>query len=95
MVKKMVRFALACEYARQPIRRADISAKGGLSSAEIHEEGMADGCGSAGHARATVQGGFPGSPVAVKSNVRDGDDGAAAEGEGHASTAKRYRLLNT
>lgn len=28
MVKKLVRFALACEYARQPIRRADISAKG-------------------------------------------------------------------
>ncbi|KAJ9637323.1 hypothetical protein H2201_001718 [Coniosporium apollinis] len=27
MVKKLVRFALACEYARQPIRRADISAK--------------------------------------------------------------------
>ena len=28
MVKKMVRLALACEYARQPIRRADIGAKG-------------------------------------------------------------------
>lgn len=28
MVKKMVRLALACEYARQPIRRADIGLKG-------------------------------------------------------------------
>lgn len=27
MVKKMVRFALACEYQRKPIRRADISEK--------------------------------------------------------------------
>ena len=28
MVKKMVRLALASEYARQPIRRADIGVKG-------------------------------------------------------------------
>ncbi|KAI4165355.1 MAG: hypothetical protein LQ342_001223 [Letrouitia transgressa] len=28
MVKKLVRLALACEYSRQPIRRADITAKG-------------------------------------------------------------------
>lgn len=27
LVKKMVRFALACEYSRLPIRRADISTK--------------------------------------------------------------------
>jgi len=27
MVKKMVRLALACEYQRRPIRRADISEK--------------------------------------------------------------------
>lgn len=27
MVKKLVRLALACEYSRVPIRRADISAK--------------------------------------------------------------------
>jgi melanoma-associated antigen len=27
MVKKMIRLALACEYSRVPIRRADISAK--------------------------------------------------------------------
>lgn len=31
LVKKLVRFALACEYARQPIRRADINAKGILT----------------------------------------------------------------
>ncbi|KAL9608031.1 MAG: hypothetical protein Q9167_007110 [Letrouitia subvulpina] len=30
MVKKLVRLALACEYSRQPIRRADITAKGQL-----------------------------------------------------------------
>ena len=28
MVKKLVRLALACEYTRQPIRRADITTKG-------------------------------------------------------------------
>jgi melanoma-associated antigen len=28
LVKKMVRLALACEFSRQPIRRADISTKG-------------------------------------------------------------------
>ncbi|MCJ1426483.1 hypothetical protein MMC29_004386 [Sticta canariensis] len=28
MVKKLVRLALACEYSRQPIRRADITSKG-------------------------------------------------------------------
>ncbi|KAL9003383.1 MAG: hypothetical protein Q9188_003732 [Gyalolechia gomerana] len=28
MVKKLVRLALASEYSRQPIRRADITAKG-------------------------------------------------------------------
>ena len=27
-MKKLVRLALACEYARQPIRRTDITAKG-------------------------------------------------------------------
>ncbi|KAK4937394.1 hypothetical protein LTR66_015202 [Elasticomyces elasticus] len=29
MVKKLVRLALACEYARIPVRRTDITAKGG------------------------------------------------------------------
>ena len=29
MVKKLVRLALASEYSRQPIRRTDITAKGG------------------------------------------------------------------
>jgi hypothetical protein len=28
LVKKLVRLALACEFSRQPIRRADISTKG-------------------------------------------------------------------
>ena len=28
MVKNLVRLALACEYTRQPLRRADITAKG-------------------------------------------------------------------
>ena len=28
LVKKMVRLALACEFSRQPLRRADISTKG-------------------------------------------------------------------
>lgn len=28
MAKKLVRLAMACEYSRQPIRRADVSAKG-------------------------------------------------------------------
>lgn len=27
LIKKMVRYALSCEYARQPIRRGDISTK--------------------------------------------------------------------
>lgn len=30
MVKKLVRLAVASEYSRQPLRRADISAKGML-----------------------------------------------------------------
>ena len=29
MVKKLVRLALASEYTRQPLRRQDITAKGG------------------------------------------------------------------
>ena len=29
LVKKFVRLALACEHSRQPIRRADVIAKGG------------------------------------------------------------------
>jgi melanoma-associated antigen len=30
MVKKLVRLALASEYSRQPLRRSDITAKGGF-----------------------------------------------------------------
>ncbi len=40
MVKKLVRLALACEYARQPIRRVDIGVKGDTcpgKSSEAHE----------------------------------------------------------
>lgn len=49
MVKKMVRLALACEYARQPIRRADIGVKGNLSifvadTLRFHEFHTTDAC---------------------------------------------------
>lgn len=37
MVKKMVRLALACEYSRLPIRRADVGVKGVLVF--YHKEG--------------------------------------------------------
>ena len=38
MVKKLVRMALACEYSRQPIRRADIAAKGAYTRTRMRLE---------------------------------------------------------
>jgi hypothetical protein len=35
LVKKLVRYALACEYSRFPIRRDGIRDKGGLSGVHI------------------------------------------------------------
>lgn len=87
MVKNLVRLALASEYSRTPIRRADINAKGKLQRCQ-HYHLLAD-LGSNGCAITAVQNSLWRSTDTVAGHIWYGDDRITTQRQGHSSTKKR------
>jgi hypothetical protein len=96
LVKKFVRYALACEYARQPIRRQEVNTKGLARILYLREcwRGQADRLGdSYGEPCKTIQDRVRRGAITTAVCVWDGDDGAAGEGEGDVSSTTRFVMM--
>ncbi|KAI9774382.1 MAG: Altered inheritance of mitochondria protein 18 mitochondrial [Geoglossum simile] len=88
LAKKMVRLALACEFSRQPIRRADISAKGpdGRRFKQVFEEAQK---------QLRDKFGMEMTELPIREKVTISQRRAAQRTEKAATTSKTYVLTST
>ncbi|RDL41042.1 uncharacterized protein BP5553_01021 [Venustampulla echinocandica] len=98
VVKKLVRYALACEFQRVPIKRVGISEKGQCSttSCDLHAD-----YGSSGKTTRQLQTGVRCSATAFAIKIWHGDDGTtrtretAAKAKGNSKPTASYILVTT
>lgn len=80
VVKKLVRYALACEFQRIPIKRVGISEKGQHPTIPSF---LRANCSSSGEAAWQLQGGIRCSSKAFAIQIRHGDDRTTGKRESH------------